>query len=266
MLLLREPQVRNRQGFTLLELLVGLVLGLIVLGGVVYVFVGNAQGSLFLLRSTRFNQDLRRVMDLMVTDIRRAGYQGPGADAGTVDNPFMLVTPGSINISIDRYGSGEAQSSCILFAYNRDSDDPPVVGYCSSGCSSVPTYSSVTFGTTSMEMYGYRLRDGAVEMRTGPRTGVTTFDCASGTWQDVTDTNNMTVTSLQFARYDDCVVFSSSGIAHDSTCSAGSSGDVRVRRTDVRITLGGRVASDSTVQQQLQEKVTLQNEQVSELP
>jgi type IV pilus assembly protein PilW len=76
----------QQRGFTLVELMVAMVLGLVVLGGVVNVFLANQQ-------SYRTNQALGNVQDatrvafeLMARDVRGVGMTGCGNAANTITN------------------------------------------------------------------------------------------------------------------------------------------------------------------------------------
>lgn len=191
----------SQQGFTLVELLIGLVIALILLGGATYVFIGSSESSIYQLRSTRFVQQMRDVMDRMVADIRRSGYQGyqqyVNVSTLSIDNIFAMDAIGGIktdvNISKD---TGEADDSCITYSYNLDEDyDGDGANGLSIGAS---TISGSNFDSNNMELFGFKLDDGEVKMRTG-MGGATTFDCSSGTWQSVTDPDVVNITKMQFS-------------------------------------------------------------------
>jgi prepilin peptidase dependent protein B len=65
---------KKQQGFTLVELMVGLAVGLIVIGGSLAMFLSTLQSSNHTLKMSKLNQDLTAVMQLMVNEVRRAGY------------------------------------------------------------------------------------------------------------------------------------------------------------------------------------------------
>lgn len=95
MMINRKLSNRNQQGVTLVELMVGLVVGLIVIGGSLAMFLSTLQSSNHTLTMSKLNQDLTAVMQLMVNEIRRAGYS-PDA---TVDLDF------------------ETASNCFIYSY-----------------------------------------------------------------------------------------------------------------------------------------------------
>ncbi len=78
---------KDSQGFSLVELLLAMSLGLFLLSGVLYLFATLLDMNAQLLRRQRLQQELRSLMTVMVRDIRRSGYwahvQPPAAP-----NPF----------------------------------------------------------------------------------------------------------------------------------------------------------------------------------
>lgn len=99
-------------GFSLVELMVAMVLGLIVIGAVIALVLSMVQANNQTIQATRLTQELRAVTALMAADIRRAGgLQDPltaaTADAGSPQNPFAAIdtaTAGCI-----QYGYADAE-------------------------------------------------------------------------------------------------------------------------------------------------------------
>ncbi|MBR0564602.1 PilW family protein [Azoarcus sp. L1K30] len=82
-----RPQVRpqNRQcGLTLVELMISLVLGLIVTGGAVSIFVGNRDANRATENLSRMQENSRIAFELMARSLREAG--GNPCGAGVVAN------------------------------------------------------------------------------------------------------------------------------------------------------------------------------------
>jgi type IV pilus assembly protein PilW len=110
----RMPQRgRHRQsGLSLVELMIGCVLGLFIIAGATTLFVSNLSNSRRMLVEARMDQDLRAAADLIARDLRRAGYWGNAVQttfttaAGTrVSNPYDAITPASDSIEY-AYASG----------------------------------------------------------------------------------------------------------------------------------------------------------------
>ncbi|HHZ71202.1 MAG TPA: hypothetical protein EYN54_13210 [Methylococcaceae bacterium] len=70
MLITRKQQA----GLTLVELMIGLLVGTIIIAGGLRVFTVVIRGQSDNVKLTRLNQDMRAMMDIMVRDIRRAGF------------------------------------------------------------------------------------------------------------------------------------------------------------------------------------------------
>jgi prepilin-type N-terminal cleavage/methylation domain-containing protein len=89
---LRRLSMLNKMGVTLIELLVVLVISGIVIGGVYRVFISQTKAYTVQDRVAEIQQDVRGAMEIMLRDIRMAGFQTRGFGSGTIDgSPF--VTP-----------------------------------------------------------------------------------------------------------------------------------------------------------------------------
>lgn len=128
---MKKQQTRRAQaGFSIIEMLVGLTVGLVVIGGAVQLSVNTLYSNKKLVLETRVNQDLRTIADLMARDIRRVGYwenaaSGVCGSVGCVPtlSPYSAVTPS---------GSITNQSS-LTFSYDRDGASETLSGFCLSG-------------------------------------------------------------------------------------------------------------------------------------
>nr|ART36070.1 B541 [uncultured bacterium] len=163
---------RNR-GFTLIELMVALVLGLVVVGGVMGVFMSTYQSNSQNIKAVRLNEEMRAVMSMMTRDIRRAGTRTLAWQPSLLgsDNPFS--TAPSAGMWAVSNMSGAEPNSCVRLAYSISND----------------------VGTDAANRFGYRLNT-AGEIETYNHTG--TWSCGGGGWQPVTDGNIAWVRSLVF--------------------------------------------------------------------
>lgn len=153
-----------QKGFTLVEILVGLIIGLIATAAAISITVSILRSNSNNMKATRLNQELRAVMDVMARDLTRAGYSGT-ATGKSSDNPFMN-SPNSIFFT----------TSQITFTY--DVDDNGVVS------------------PTTNEYFGYRrnlnttITPNAYEIQT--RT------TQAGGWQAFTDPRVINIATLRF--------------------------------------------------------------------
>ena len=67
---------RAQQGFTLVELMISVVLGLILIAGLVTAFMGSTRSSQLNSTLTEMQESGRFALDSMIRDIRMAGFQG----------------------------------------------------------------------------------------------------------------------------------------------------------------------------------------------
>ncbi|MHB1188712.1 PilW family protein [Thiobacillus sp.] len=109
-----------QSGFGLVELMVAMTIGLILLGGVGYVFIGSRASFRTTENLSRIQENARYALDMMSRDIRMAGYVGCGNIASmitkTIANPPVPpMTAGNALLGYDN-GSGWTNPSSITRA------------------------------------------------------------------------------------------------------------------------------------------------------
>jgi type IV pilus assembly protein PilW len=149
---------RFQQGLSVVELMVGIAIGLVVAAAALSLLARHLHENRSLLVEARLLQDLRTTTDLMARDLRRAGYWGHAAQAIWRESATPQANP---------HATLSAQDT-VRFSYSRetadDADDNAV---------------------DTPEAFGYRLQNGAIEMQLG-----------AGGWQAMTDPGTMTVVGL----------------------------------------------------------------------
>jgi prepilin-type N-terminal cleavage/methylation domain-containing protein len=109
-------------GFSLIELMIALAIGLIVVGAVLAFTLSSVTTNSEYIQSTRLSQELRNSMDFVSRELRRAGYDQNNASytaRSTVAAP--VISPfGRIFATTDANGTGTATDSCVIYAYDRD--------------------------------------------------------------------------------------------------------------------------------------------------
>lgn len=244
--------MKNQSGFTLVEMMIALVLGLIVVGGGITLYGLAIRGGSDTIKSVRLNHDLDSVMLLMMNELRRAGYWAGAVDgADARNNPFTI---GNSDIQILNGGN------CILYTYDADGDE------------NVDSNAS-----PDNEYYGFRLNGTAVQIRL---TGTTTADCNDGTWETINVTSGseqVQITGLQFS-FDPIVNPSVPGvtkcldkgtlISYNSTCAAAAlaSGTNAAETRQINIVLGGQAANDPNVTKTLTDTVKVRNDRIFTQP
>lgn len=112
--IMKNKSRRLTHGFSIIELMVGIAIGMFVLAGASSVFVNNVVNSRKILFEARINQNLRSAMDLIVRDLRRSAYWG-NAMAGTVTVGSSSVTQTNPYSNVDLTGTNQ-----IRYSYTRD--------------------------------------------------------------------------------------------------------------------------------------------------
>lgn len=110
----RMPRARAA-GFSLIELMVALVAGLIVSGAVLAFAVASMKSNGDYMVSTRLTQDLRSTLDLVSRELRRSGYDenSLGYVSTNSGSDFARILLG------DETASGSGLYRCVIFAYDR---------------------------------------------------------------------------------------------------------------------------------------------------
>ena len=78
-----KPRYRSR-GFSMVELMVALVITLILLAGIGQIFLSSKKSFVIQNALARIQENGRYAMDVLASDLRRAGYWGGNADISTI--------------------------------------------------------------------------------------------------------------------------------------------------------------------------------------
>jgi prepilin peptidase dependent protein B len=84
---------RPARGLSIVELLVGVTVGLFVLAGATMVATNQISDNRRLLLETQVQQDMRTAMDIIVRDIRRSGYHPDSDKIPTLGAPGPAANP-----------------------------------------------------------------------------------------------------------------------------------------------------------------------------
>lgn len=95
---------KAQHGFTLIELMISITLGIFLVGGALSVFSSTVSASSRSMSMTRLNQDLQAILDVMGNEIKRTGY---------IKNKNSVSTNTIISVS---------GSSCLLYEYDTKPD------------------------------------------------------------------------------------------------------------------------------------------------
>lgn len=153
----------SQRGLSLVELLVATAVGLIVVAAASALVAREVGEHRALRREARLTQELRHAAEIVARDLRRTGWwrgaaSGVGGDDGVAGaaNPYAFVAASAV------------EATAIRVRYSRDAAENGVVD--------------------GNEQFGFRLRNGAIELQLGETN-----------WQALTDPATVTVTAFTVA-------------------------------------------------------------------
>ncbi len=213
---------RHARGFSIVELMVGLTLGLVVVAGGLALFAEQLTATRRTMLEARINQDLRAAADLIARDLRRAGYWraaltgtvAVGAGGATTVNPYRGVA---------------SDDSSLSYAFSRDTVEDNTLD--------------------DQEMFGFQLTtDGVLQMQT-----------ANGEWNDLVDPTLVRVTRFTVTPVDQTIPL---GHLCSTPCPPGTPNcpATTVRRFD--LLLQGQAVADPQVRRELRVTVRLRNDEL----
>ena len=240
MLINGEFQHGSQQGFSLVELMVGLTIGLLLTAGIINFYITSMKANTDNLQISMLNQELRSMLHIIDRDIRRAGYWAgvPGTDDLSA-NPF-LTGPNDLVIS---QKTGVAANSCVIYSYDLDKDKLVDVGSAATSA----LFTSTPYDLGNVEQFGFRLSGNSVQMRTGLATvGESTIDCDSGAWNTITDSHTE-ITQFSFTLNTQYLNVSSGMACSPANINCCASGEACQLIRDVEINISGRLTHDASV-------------------
>ena len=233
----RSTAALGRSGISLVELLVGLAIGLFLLTGALSLFSSQSRATSQALLEAQLNRNLRLAVDFITQDLRRAGAwenaiggAPSSADAAALLNPHLAIS---------------ASGSSIAYSYGRD-----VARGQPAGLNALNTD----------EQFGVRLNAGVIEVAQG-----------QGAWQPLTDAKAVEVTALTVAPKlqvtsgaDTCRKVCCEAVAAPACPSVNApDGCPRVQRWSFDIAVSARARRDPAMTRTLRTQVQVRNELLS---
>lgn len=242
-LVLRKPRASRRHegGLSLVELLVGVAVGLVVLAGAITVLAKISFSGLENTRSMKLSQQVRENLDFIRRDLQRAGYVAawqPGMDwtnsAAKTAMAAEIAAFGTITLAgtcTDTDGDGANECTCVAYSYDDNED----------GDQDAPD-----------ELFGFQLNGTALQSGTG-------VDCAgAGTWSDISE-GSVTITQLTFeiAPEDSTNYEIEEGGVSEAGCGAG---DICYARRKIAVVMEAQLTADSTVTVSMRDEIKVKND------
>jgi len=268
--MLKQTAFRQR-GLTMVELLVGMAVGLVVIGGAVSLYLSSVRSSSDTLRGSKLNQEVNALLNVVVNDVRRAGYWGAVVGGQFDQNPFSQENATVLTViddmASDTVQGPTGQGECLVYSYDA---------------TYLPGNAAGAVETT--DLFGFRLNGTTVQMRQSgvvdgaACVGGTCNSCQNGTWQNVTDPNLIQITSLNFdLSNSQCLNASEPNTVDDdgdgaideldefdcyATVPPNGSEEATVETREVVVTVTGQLASDASSQVTATQSIRVRNDHV----
>lgn len=113
-------------GFTLVELMISIVIGMIVISAVLGLVFANLQNTTIVTRGIRATQESRALTEILTRELLRSGYNGDGMTkigSGSTSTTFTGIT-----ITAGPSCPNSGTNCCIKYAYDADGSGTPTLG------------------------------------------------------------------------------------------------------------------------------------------
>ena len=214
---------RCQAGLSLVELMVGVAVGLFVVAGATVAVSNQLGDNRRLTLETQVQQDLRAAADLIVKDIRRSGYWGQ-AETG-VWHPAAVAVNSNPYTGLQGVSNGVAASG-VQFGYSRGAENNTL--------------------DDATDRSGFRLNNGAIQMYTG------------GAWQALTDTNTLRITNFQVTLRTQDI-----DLACFKDCAGAASCPPKQTVRDITVSIDGTAVHDAAVRRSARSNVRLRNDVIA---
>lgn len=216
---------KHHTGFTLVELMIAIALSTVLIAGVMSVFTGSVRSNTETMLNAKMTQELRAAMEIITSDIRRAGYwTNAGTTAATGNsNPFgvELVRPDD--------GSGNA---CVLYSYD-----------------------------TADGRRGFRLNNGVIEWLRGNNNN----SCDNGNWDPLTETTSIVINKLDFIDTSTCWNVSKNQSCDPCSSDNWSNTDVLTYTRKIEVQIKANMALDASRVMDMKEIIQVRNAESGEV-
>jgi type IV pilus assembly protein PilW len=215
----------KQEGLSLVELMVGIAVGLFVVAGATVVVSNQLGDNRRLMLETQIQQDLRAASDLIARDLRRSGYWGK-AESG-IWNATAVAVATNPYTPLQDVVSGMPASG-VRFAYSRDAAENNAID-------------------DATDRSGFKLEDSVIKMYVGSN------------WQALTDGTTLRVTNFQVTLNSRDV-----DLACFNPCPIGAVAcPPRQSVRDITVVIDGTAKNDASVRRSARSNVRLRNDVIT---
>lgn len=221
---------RRSLGLSIVELMIGITIGLFILAGAALVLTTQLGDNRRLLLETQVQQDLRATADMIARDVRTAGYWAhaysqvwPAAATPFPLNPYAAMTPREATDPVDTLTFSRSLNE---FGLTIGTDDDVV---------------------TPNEQGGFRWNK---------TNGTIDVQLSSGNWQALTDPAVLAITEFSMV-----VTAVDLPLPVGASCQTGPTGcPMMLSARDVQYTIAVEAVHDRTVKRTLRNRLRLRND------
>ena len=215
------PTSKRQRGLSLVELMVGIAVGLFIVAGTVTLATSQLSENRRVLLETQVQQDLRAAADIIARDLRRAGRQSDNDALLNVAQPLPVAQPAANPLAVVTI-AGAAGNADLRFSYLQPSN---------------------------VTQAGFQRNAGAGTIRM----------LIGGNWQDLTDPNALNITAFDVVP--DAGPTAPLRLPCPRLCPDGTENcwpTLQVR--ELQVTIAGQARSDPAVAHQVTTRVRLRND------
>ncbi len=225
---------RPAAGLSIVELMVGITVGLFVLAAASMVATTQLNDNRRLLLEAQIQQDLRIASQLIERDLRRAAYWGhsswavaPATMASAVANPYVCINP----------ASSTASATDVTFARSFDYDNK------------LRTYENDRVDVKDTSGFRFDADHGRIEIK-----------LESGSYQVLTDENVLQITDFWIDLNSTDIQVPCGEVCPVTTSASGVQLPLIQRLRTATIVIKGRATADHQVQRSVQSTLRLRND------
>jgi prepilin peptidase dependent protein B len=217
------------RGLSIVELLIGVAIGLFILAGAALVVTGQLTDNRRLMLETQVQQDLRAAADIISRDLRRASYSGAARNAVWPSSAGAVVANQHAAVTTVDGGNGITE---ITYSYSLDETKRA-------------TLDNAVVDNDERSGFRYNAANQTIDIFLGE----------SG-WQALTDAAVVAIT-----RFDIAVATRSIDLPCAKACAVGDPNCPRRQLVrDVSFTIVGRAVHDANVQRSIRGDTRLRND------
>jgi type II secretory pathway component PulJ len=221
-----RPNPRTARGLSIVELLVGIAVGLFVLAGAALVATNQITDNRRLLLETQIQQDMRTAMDIIVRDIRRSGYRFKAETLPAVGAPALPP-------------NGYSPAGALV------AGEPLLYTY------SVKAMSGDNGVADAEDFRGFKEEDGIIKVQLG-----------KDNWQPLTDGEVVSIKALSAEEKKTETLLPTAACGTPPCKSSAGCGDARVVSRIIQLTMVGEARHDKSIERTLKSAVRVRNDEV----